>query len=94
MPFVRKSNPHEDDVKKAVLNWVRGNVVEYNRRMGLGLNTFELERYVSGVYETVWSYLRGRTILGGRCSDLECELGLEAAKIFGKFQEEAVAQAA
>jgi hypothetical protein len=38
--------------------------------------------YVERTLEVVWGYLRGTKTLDGSCSDLQCNVALEAFKVF------------
>lgn len=43
----------------------------------------DLTRFTQATVEVVWAYLQGRKTLDGSCSDFDCWLAHEAAKVFG-----------
>jgi hypothetical protein len=77
--------PRDPDFEKHVRYFVAGAMTEYYLRTGRGseisTNTYEFN--LLDVTNTVIRYLAGTKTLDGSCSDFECSIAHEAAKIWG-----------
>jgi len=73
--------------QKHVIWFVKGAVVDYHNAMRSSSSPYEMESHSLAVLDTVLRYLNGSIELDGRCSDLECDLALQAKKIFLKKDE-------
>lgn len=89
---------HRDDLVEATLAWVTGKVYESIFGTNLYRSTFitdgvlderKVQDFIHRTHTVVWRYLNRQQTLDGRCSDFECNLGLEADRIFAHhFQEQ------
>jgi len=70
---------------KHVLWFVTGAVIEHCNRLGVSprpMDRTAYEGYINETLDVVWGYLRGSRTLDGRCSDMQCDLAMEARKLF------------
>ncbi len=82
---------NQPDLIKHTHRWVHGACSEWNQhaKQFADETGLEFQRFVMRVHSVVWNCLRqGQRVLDGTCSDLECDLGLAALKLFRVHLEE------
>jgi hypothetical protein len=75
------------DLFKETYRWTLDSCVEWNlwARQFSDMTGKNFLDFVKRTHDVVYGYLQGEKSLDGTCSDLECNLALEAKKVFEAY---------
>lgn len=70
-------------IEQKHIQWfVWGALAEYDYYTNLGLSAVEFQRFLAETVNVVIGYVNGARALDGKCTDIQCTIALEAAKLF------------